>query len=67
LPPPEDDTGAAVPDIGKGINSMIVEDDNYVGHDFCGPVSRLPDDVNCSPYVDLPALDKYYEDNCEGK
>ena len=53
-------------DIGKDIDKLI-EDDKYVGHDFCGPTERLPDEVNCGSYVDFAALDKFYADNCEGK
>lgn len=63
--PADNDMSGGI-DIGKDINKLI-DDDKYIGHDFCGPIERLPEDVVCSPFLDETKLDNYYADKCKGK
>ena len=62
----EDDDMAAGIDIGKDIKKLI-DDDNFIGHDFCGPIERIPNEFVCSDYIDEAKLDNFYADKCAGK
>lgn len=61
--PPEDDDMSARIDIGKDINKLIL-DDNFIGHDFCGKIDRVPEEYVCNSFLKLTDLDKDYADNC---